>query len=79
MDSVFLTERQTAVLDAIKTLTARHGMPPTVREIGEHCGISGSVATRRHLANLEKKGLLLPHQPRTARSIRLADAVKQAA
>jgi len=53
-----LTDRQRQVLEFIKSETARHGYPPTVREIGEALGLSSPSTVHAHLAALEAKGLL---------------------
>lgn len=53
-----LTDRQRQVLDYIKSASAAHGYPPTVREIGEALGLSSPSTVHAHLAALETKGLL---------------------
>ncbi len=52
-----LTKRQKEVLEFIKFYTKEHKFPPTIREIGEHFGISvrGSYD---HIKALEKKGYI---------------------
>ena len=52
-----LTERQRQVLDFIRSFGERHGVPPTVREIGEWFG-STPRAAFDHLRALERKGML---------------------
>jgi repressor LexA len=52
-----LTERQKVVFEFIKSYVVDHGYPPTMREIGEHLGITWP-AVRGHLAALERKGLV---------------------
>ena len=39
-----LTERQRQVLDFIRAFGERHGVPPTVREIGEKFGFTARAA-----------------------------------
>lgn len=64
-----LTERQREVLDFIAQFTDDNVYPPTVREIGEHFGIS-LRAVQDHIAALQKKGYLSQCQKRS-RSIRV--------
>ncbi len=52
-----LTRRQRQVLDFMRSFTERHGVPPAVREIGEHFGFTARAAFD-HLRALEKKGML---------------------
>ena len=53
-----LTERQLAVLEFIQAHQARHGYPPTIREIGEQLGIKSTNGVNDHLKALERKGML---------------------
>ena len=62
-----ITERQQEVLDFISAYSRENSYPPTVREIGEHFGIS-LRAVQDHIAALQKKGYLSQTQKR-ARSI----------
>lgn len=64
-----LTGRQREVLDFIARFTEENLFPPTVREIGEHFGIS-LRAVQDHVAALQKKGYLSLCQKRS-RSIRV--------
>lgn len=61
-----LTERQQAVLDVLRSHTAAHGYPPTVREIGEELGMASSSTVHSHLAALERAGIIErdPTKPR---------------
>ena len=61
-----LTKRQQEIFDFIKRYSARHGYPPTVRDIGRAIGLTSSSTVHAHLANLEKIGLLRrdPTKPR---------------
>src|SRR5712664_3314783 len=61
-----LTKRQQEIFDFIKRYSARHGYPPTVRDIGKAVGLASSSTVHAHLANLEKIGLLRrdPSKPR---------------
>ena len=51
-----LTAKQEAILDFIRAEHARHGFPPTIREIGEHFGLRSTGSVRDHLRALERKG-----------------------
>jgi len=61
-----LTKRQQEIFDFIKRYSAKHGYPPTVRDIGKAIGLTSSSTVHAHLANLEKIGLLRrdPSKPR---------------
>jgi repressor LexA len=52
-----MTDRQREVLDFIRSFADRHGMPPTVREIGDRFGFTARAAFD-HLKALERKGML---------------------
>lgn len=54
-----LTDRQAAVLDFITAHISGTGFPPTIREIGDHLGISSTNGVNDHLKALERKGYLL--------------------
>ena len=67
-----LTKRQQEIFDFIKRYSARHGYPPTVRDIGKAVGLASSSTVHAHLANLEKVGLLR-RDPSKPRAIELLD------
>src|SRR5262245_62120115 len=70
-----LTSRQRDILNFIRSFSVRHGVPPTVREIGERFKISPRAAFD-HLRALERKGMLQRRQAatRTSRALVLAEA-----
>jgi repressor LexA len=70
-----LTARQREVLSFIRAFTARHGLPPTVREIGDKFGVTPRAAFD-HLRALERKGMLQRRSApgRTARALSLSEA-----
>jgi repressor LexA len=72
-----LTKRQQEIFDFIKRYSARHGYPPTVRDIGKAIGLTSSSTVHAHLANLEKLGALRrdPTKPRAMEI--LADKAKK--
>jgi repressor LexA len=69
-----LTARQREILTFIRTFTQRHGLPPTVREIGERFRVTPRAAFD-HLRALERKGVLRRRltTKRTSRVLTLAD------
>lgn len=52
-----LTERQRAIFDFIVAEIGK-GVPPTVREIGRHFGITSPNGVMAHIHALVKKGLI---------------------
>ena len=70
-----LTARQRDVLNFIRSFTARHGVPPTVREIGGKFRVTPRAAFD-HLRALERKGMLQRRVApgRTARGLTLTEA-----
>src|SRR6202521_20148 len=71
-----LTKRQQEIFDFIKRYSARHGYPPTVRDIGKAVGLASSSTVHQHLANLERIGLLR-RDPSKPRAIELLDRAGQ--
>jgi repressor LexA len=61
-----LSKRQQEIYDFVVRYAAKHGYPPTVREIGEEVGLASPSTVHAHLANLERAGLLRrdPTKPR---------------
>ena len=70
-----LTKRQQEIFDFIKRYSARHGYPPTVRDIGKAVGLASSSTVHAHLANLEKLGLLR-RDPSKPRAIEMLDRAR---
>jgi repressor LexA len=70
-----LTSRQREVLEFIRNFTARHGVPPTVREIGETFRVTPRAAFD-HLRALERKGMLQRRASagRTSRALMASDS-----
>ena len=69
-----LTQRQQEVLTFIRSFSQRHGVPPTVREIGGRFRVTPRAAFD-HLRALERKGYLRRRATtgRTSRALTLAD------
>jgi repressor LexA len=61
-----LTKRQQQILQVVQDHVARHGYPPTVREIGDAVGLTSSSTVHAHLQALENRGVLRrdPTKPR---------------
>jgi repressor LexA len=79
MADLNLTKRQQEIFDFIKKHSAKHGYPPTVRDIGKAIGLTSSSTVHAHLANLEKIGLL-KRDPTKPRAIEvMVDRAKKAA
>src|ERR1700730_10423193 len=57
-----MTARQREVLEFIRVFGERHGVPPTVREIGEKFDFTARAAFD-HLKALERKGMLERRAP----------------
>jgi repressor LexA len=70
-----LTDRQRDILNFIRSFSLRHGVPPTVRELGERFRITPRAAFD-HLRALERKGMLQRRQAatRTSRALVVVDA-----
>ena len=60
------------VLEFIQSYTARHGYPPTYREIGAACGISSTSQVSSLLEKLEGEGRL-DKKSRSARTVRVLE------
>jgi repressor LexA len=65
-----MTERQRSILEFIKSFSRTHGVPPTVREIGDEFSVTPRAAFD-HLKALERKGELQRRASagRTSRSL----------
>ncbi len=63
-----LTSRQQQVLDFITEHIDHNGYPPTLREISQYLGTSGTVSALHHLEALERKGYIR-REPGSSRGI----------
>lgn len=70
-----MTSRQQDVLSFIRAFSTKHGLPPTVREIGDRFKITPRAAFD-HLRALERKGMLQrrPSAGRTSRALVITEA-----
>ena len=64
-----ITQRQKEILNFISDYQEENCFPPTVREIGEHFGVS-IRAVQDHITALQKKGFITQAQKKS-RSIRV--------
>lgn len=68
-----LTKRQRQILDFITEFVDQNNYAPSLREIGEHFGLSSPATIHVHIDNLKKKGFLKTSY-NEARSIEIAPA-----
>lgn len=58
------TQRQKEVLDYITRFLAKHGHEPSYAQIARHFGVSSKATIAKHIAALEKRGLVKrQHEP----------------
>src|SRR3954462_6662965 len=74
---VDLTKRQQEIFDFIKRYSAKHGYPPTVRDIGKAVGLASSSTVNGHLTRL-KKLAVLRRDPSKPRALELLDKASSA-
>ncbi len=67
-----LTERQQRIMAAIRALHAEHGFAPSLREIGEACGLKSTSSVQHQLNVLESKGCIR-RDPNKGRAIEVVD------
>jgi repressor LexA len=62
-----LTPMRRQILEFIVTCQRERSFPPTIREIGEHVGLSSSATVANHISVLKDAGYIEknPQQPRT--------------
>lgn len=58
MSAEKLSTHERMLLSYVRSYIKRVGIPPTLREIAEACGLSGTSATQRELKSLERAGYL---------------------
>ena len=67
-----LTARQRDIYDFIVRQVQQHGMPPTIREIGDHFGMRSSNGAREALNSIARKGYIRRHD-RKSRGIEIVE------
>ena len=65
-----LTERQIKILQVLDRFQRKVGYPPTIREIGDQCGISSTSVVNYYLDQLQELGYIERDQG-VSRGIRL--------
>lgn len=70
-----LTERQRSIVDIIQRSLADRGYPPSMREIGDACGLASLSSVTHQLARLQQMGYLsrVPGRPRAMEVLRNSD------
>src|SRR5690625_2481055 len=70
-----LTERQRKIVEMIQTSLAQRSYPPSMREIGDACGLASLSSVTHQLARLQQLGYVqrVPGKPRAMEVIRDAD------
>jgi repressor LexA len=68
-----LSDRQEKILGFIEEFIREHSFPPTIREIGEHVGISSTSVVNYNLDVLERKNYL-ERDRHVSRGLRLTDS-----
>jgi repressor LexA len=69
-----LTKRQKQLLEYVVQYTFENLFQPSVREIGEHMGITSTNGVSDHLKAIQRKGYIVISDPPTARAIVFRDA-----
>lgn len=72
-----LSKRQQAIYDYIRSYTAEHAYPPSVREIGAAVGLASPSTVHMHLKALEELKLIA-RDPKKPRTIEVKPAVHDA-
>lgn len=67
-----LTARQRTIVEMIQTALAERGYPPSMREIGDACGLASLSSVTHQLSRLQELGYLrrVPGKPRAMEVIR---------
>lgn len=68
-----LSERHQKILDFLREYQSKNKYPPSIREIGEHTGISSTSVVNYYLDQLEKMGRI-ERDRKVSRGVRLAGA-----
>jgi len=63
-DGYVLTKRQEEILIFVGNESTKNCIPPTLREVGEACGIRSTNGVNDHYRALERKGFLMQQSAR---------------
>lgn len=58
MNTIALPPRQRDTINAIRRLTDKRGIPPTLAEISRELGLLNRMTVHQHVSALKKKGLI---------------------
>jgi repressor LexA len=72
MSSPTLTRRQRDIVEFFREYRQRTGISPTLEEIAQHFDVN-KVTIFGHVAELERKGVLMRRTPRASRALELVD------
>ena len=72
MPQVALTKRQLQILDFYRAYTAENGISPTLEEVAQQFGVN-KVTIFGHVAELERKGVLVRSAKGVSRGMLIAD------
>jgi repressor LexA len=72
-----LSERQSKILEFVKTFSRSNGYPPTIREIGKAVGISSTSVVNYNLDALQRNGHITRDRT-VSRGIRLSGGLEEA-
>jgi repressor LexA len=67
-----LTKKQKEILDFVQGCIQANGYAPTLREIGDHFGLSSVATVHKHLKTLAEKGMLKREENR-ARCVEMSE------
>lgn len=76
-DYAVLSPRQKMVLDTIEKAIVDNGYPPSMREIGEACGLASLSSVAHQLAQLERLGYIR-RDPRRPRALEITSPAERA-
>jgi len=74
---VLPTRRQKEILEALRSLSAERGRPPTLAEIAGRAGLASSSTVHKHLELLEERGLLKRRRRGRRRGVDLLPAAQK--
>lgn len=73
-----LTDRQSRIVTFIREYTEAKGYPPSMREIGQHVGLSSTSSVAHQLQALGRKGYVRTNpDPRTSRAVVLSQPTEE--